>query len=121
MLGAWVFGILTDMYGRRLIIFIALLGCVLSGIGYGLSTGFFMFALFRLLFGMMNQALIVSGYTLLLEVVGASKRGFVATVTQVFFSIGVCVLAVLAYFIRSWRALCLFNALMGLILLAVWR
>ena len=80
-----------------------------------------MFALFRLLFGMMNQALIVSGYSLLLEVVGASKRGFVATLTQMFFSIGVCALVVLAYFIRSWRALCLVNALIGFTFLAMLR
>ena len=121
MLGAWLFGSLADMYGRKKVLFATLLGSVLMGLGYGLSTGFVMFAICRLLFGMMTQATIVVGYTLLLEVVGASKRSLVATLTQTFFPVGLCVLVILAYFIRNWRILCVLNSLIGLGFLALWR
>ena len=116
-----MFGILTDMYGRRLALFLALLGCVLAGIGYGLSNEFLTFALFRILFGMMHQAAVIARYSLFMEIVGTSKRSFVAIVNQMFFPVGMCVLVVLAYFIRSWRALCLVNALMGFTFLTMWR
>ena len=121
MIGAWVSGVLADMYGRKKVLFLALLGCILTGVGYGLSTGFVMFTIFRLVFGMMNQAVAVAGFSLLLEVVGTSKRSFVATLTQAYFSIGICVLVVLAYFIRNWRILCVFISLIGIGFLLMWR
>ena len=109
------------MYGRRKILFLALLGCVLTGLGYGLSSGFFMFATFRFLFGVMTQAVAVVGYTLMLEVIGASKRSLFAVVVQIFFPLGFCVLAILAYYIRSWRILCVLISLLGLGLLPLFR
>ena len=121
MIGAWMFGNLADIYGRKKVMFLAFFGVILTGIGYGLSTGFLMFAIFRLLFGTQSQAVIVAGYALLLEVVGASKRSFVATFCQVFFSAGLCLLVVLAYFIRNWRALSLFLSLIGIVLLLLWK
>ena len=116
-----MFGTLSDKYGRKNILFLALAGCILSGIGYALATGFIMFAAFRLLYGVMNSAIAVVGFSLLVEVVGASKRTFVAVLTQVFFSIGLCILVALAYIIRSWRILCLFISLIGVGFLAMWK
>ena len=116
-----MFGSLADTYGRKKIWFITIVGCIVTGIGYGLSTGFLMFVLFRLLFGMMSQAIVVVGYSLLLEVVGASMRSFAATVIQVFFPIGICILVLLAYFIRSWKILCVVISLTGLGFLSLWR
>ena len=121
MIGAWVFGVLADMYGRKKIWFITTVGCILTGLGYGLSTGFFMFALFRFLFGVMTQAITVAGFALLLELVGASMRSFAATLTQAFFSVGLCFLVLLAYFIRSWRILCVVISLLGLGFLTLWK
>ena len=116
-----MFGVLADMYGRKKLLFCAILGCILTGMGYGLSTGFFTFAVFRLLFGIMNQGISVAGYSLLLEVVGASKRSLVATLNQVSFPFGVCVLVVLAYFIRNWKSLCVVISFIGLGFLLTWR
>ena len=116
-----MFGSLADVYGRKKILFLAFLGVILTGIGYGLSTGFFMFAMSRILFGVMSQAISVAGYSLLLEVVGASKRTIVATLNQLSFPVGVCILVVLAYFIRSWRNLCAVISLIGIIFLLMWR
>jgi MFS family permease len=121
MIGAWMFGSLADTYGRKKIWFITIVGCIVTGIGYGLSIGFLMFVLFRLLFGMMSQAIVVVGYSLLLEVVGASMRSFAATVIQVFFPIGMCILVILAYFIRSWKILCVVISLTGLGFLSLWK
>ena len=109
------------MYGRKKVLFLALLGCAIAGLGYGLAGGFLAFAVFRFVFGAMNQAQAVAGYSLLLELVGTSKRSFVATGSQIFFPAGMCVLALLAYLIRDWRTLVIFNSLVGLGFLTLWR
>ena len=121
MIGAWLFGTLADKYGRKKIIFLALLGCILTGVGSGVATSFLMFAVFRFLLGLMNQAMAVVGFALTLEVVGASKRSFVAVLGQAFFSLGLCLLVVLAYYIRDWRTLTLFNSLLGVGFLGLWK
>ena len=121
MIGAWPFGALGDKYGRKKIVFLALAGCVLTGIGYGMATGFIMFVALRFLLGFIKQAISVVGFTLTVEIVGTSKRSFVAVFAHAFFSIGVCTLVVLAYFIRSWRILVLFTSLIGVGFQAMWK
>jgi MFS family permease len=121
MLGAWLLGRLADVYGRKRVTFLAILGCVFTGVGYGLATGFLMFSVFRILFGFAKQSMVVASFALLLEVVGASKRSDVAILNQVLYSVGICGLPLLAYIIRSWRVLCVFISLLGLGLLAMWN
>lgn len=120
-IGAWVFGSLADMYGRKKILFFNLLSCAILGLGYGLATGFLMFVVFRFLFGVMSQAIVVVGFSLLLEVVGAGKRSLVSILTQGFFSVGIGGLALLAYLFRNWRVLSVFISVIGLGFLALWR
>ena len=121
MSGSWVFGALADIYGRKKILFLSLVGCVVAGLGYGLASGFLVFAVFRFIYGALHQAQAVAGYSLLLELVGTSKRSFVATASQTFLPIGMCTLALLAYLIRDWRTLVVFNSLIGLGFIPLWR
>ena len=85
MIGAWPFGALGDKYGRKKIVFLALAGCVLTGTGYGMATGFIMFVALRFVLGFIKQAIVVVGFTLTVEIVGTSKRSFVAMFLEVFF------------------------------------
>ena len=80
-----------------------------------------MFVLFRFLFGFVSQAVVVVDYSLLLECVGAGKRSLVAVLTQSFFSVGISLLPVPAYFIRDWRVLSVFISISGLVFLGLWR
>ena len=109
------------MYGRKKILFLSLFGCIVAGLGYGLAGGFVMYTVFRFIYGALHQAQAVAGYSLLLELVGTSKRSFVATASQIFFPVGMCTLALLAYLIRDWRTLVIFNSLIGLGFLTLWR
>ena len=121
MSGSWIFGALADIYGRKKVLFLSLLGCVFAGLGYGLASEFLVFAVFRFLFGALNQSQAVVGFTLLLELVGSSKRSFVAMFSGVFYPAGICILALLAYLIRDWRTLVVFNSLIGLGFIPLWR
>ncbi len=121
LLGAWLFGTLTDRFGRKKVFFGTILGSTLSGIGYGAAPEFYTFAFFRVSLAFFNAGMIISGYTLVLEIVGISKRTLVGSATMAFFSVGFPLLAVLAFFIRDWRALCIVCAASGLPLLLLWR
>ena len=121
MVGSWVFGSLSDMYGRKKIYFLAIAGSILMGLGYSLATSYLMYAVFRILFGMFSQALAVVGYSLLLEIMGASKRSMVGMLTQVAFPLGLSLLVLQAYLIRDWRTLSLVVSLIGVGFLPMWR
>ena len=121
MIGAWLFGSLSDVYGRKKIAFLALLGAICTGLGYSLASSFLVFALFRLLFGLSKQGFIVAAFTLMVEVVGASKRTFVTIVNQAMFTAGICALPLLSYYIRSWRTLSITISLLGIGFLSVWK
>ena len=121
MNGSWLFGALGGMCGRKKVLFLSLLGSTLTGLGYSLAGGFLMFAFFRFIFGALNQAQAVVGYSLLLEMVGSSKRSFVAMLSTTAYPAGICLLALLAYLVRDWRTLCVFNSLVGFGLLLMWR
>ena len=121
MIGAWLLGGLADSYGRRRIVLVTLLGCIISGLGYSLASEFLVFSGFRILFGFSKQGLVLSLYSLLVEVVGRSKRNYVNILNQVFFTVGLCLLPLLAYVMTNWRTLCLVISLLGVILLPLWK
>ena len=121
MLGAWLFGSLSDVYGRKRIVLLALLGCFLAGLGYSLANSFLMFAVFRVLFGFTKQGFVVASFTLIVESVGASRRSFVTIVNQAIFTAGICVLPVLPYYIHSWRTLSTMISLLGVGFLPMWK
>ena len=112
---------LSDRYGRKKTFFVAAFGCWVCGFGYSLAVNFFMFFLFRMLFGMFSNGVIVISYTLLMEFIGKSKRSSVGIFYQVPFSLGFLILAAMANWLRDWRALTLVCTLLGTGILAMWR
>ena len=121
LVGAWLFGTLSDVYGRKKMFFLAIIGCYLSGIGYGLAINYYMFLLFRVVFGIFSSGIAIVGYALIMEVIGTSKRSSVGMAIQAMFSVGFALLALLAYVFRGWRTLVMVCTLLGTGFLAMWR
>ncbi len=121
LLGAWLFGTLTDTFGRKKVFFGTMLGSILSGTGCGVAPEFYSFAFFRLSLAFFNSGMILSSYTLVLEIVGISKRTLAGISSMAFFSFGFPILAILAFFIRDWKALCIVCAASGVPILMLWR
>jgi len=109
------------MYGRKKMLFLSILGCYISGIGYGLAINYYMFLLCRVAFGVFHTGQAITTYSLLMEVVGTSKRSSVGMAIQAMFSPGFAVLALLGYIFRGWRTLVMVCTLLGTGLLATWR
>ena len=121
LIGSWVFGNLSDTYGRKKIYFISMAGTFFCSFGCSIAPGFFMFSFLRLLLGAFIAGFIVAGYTLLLEVTSTPKRSIVGLAVHLFHPVGCGILPLLAYYIREWRALVMVSALFGVVCLSTWR
>uniref|UniRef100_A0AAY5F604 Solute carrier family 22 member 6 n=1 Tax=Electrophorus electricus TaxID=8005 RepID=A0AAY5F604_ELEEL len=123
LVGALVFGGLSDRFGRRVLLLISNLLLAVSGTCAAFSTSFTMFCVFRFFCGMGLSGLILNSFSLIVEWVPTRVRTIVGTVTGYCYTIGQIILAMVAYYIRDWRWLILAVSLFpsGLWLLWVCR
>ena len=121
LLGAWIWGTLADMYGRRTIFFLTSMLLILSGIGTALSFSYYSFTFFRLCSGMSAAGTLLTCYVLCLEIVGKSGRKIVGIVGSTIFSLSFPLLSILAYFIRNWRLLTLLISASNIVVFALIR
>lgn len=121
LIGAWIWGIVTDKFGRRKVFFLTSLLMILSGIGTALSVGYYSFVFFRLCSGINCAGALLSCYVLCIEIVGKSGRKVAGLTGSAIFSVGYPILAILAYFIRNWRLLTLLISASNFIVFALIR
>ncbi|KAK5887419.1 hypothetical protein CesoFtcFv8_016023 [Champsocephalus esox] len=107
LLGAVVFGGLSDRYGRRILLLISHLLMAVSGTCAAFSTTFPLFCLFRFGCGMALSGMGLNTFSLIVEWILTRVRTIVGTTTGYFYTVGQLILALIAYFIRDWRWLTL--------------
>ncbi|XP_017494643.1 PREDICTED: organic cation transporter protein-like [Rhagoletis zephyria] len=121
MLGSISFGLLADKWGRRPMFVGAcvmdfVFGCLVSA-----SPWFWLFVLLRFLDGFALGATMSTGFTIIMEIVGQSKRETMAILFLIPFNLGHATLPLFAYYIRHWRWYHLsFSALTVFLLLCYW-
>ncbi|XP_070569258.1 organic cation transporter protein-like [Ptychodera flava] len=102
LLGAVLFGALSDKIGRLPTLLITLITLCGSGVACAFSPNIIAFSAFRLIIGAATTGSFLVAFVIVTELVGPSKRVFAGMVTQFYFSAGYMVFAGLAYFIRDW-------------------
>ncbi|XP_071316556.1 solute carrier family 22 member 6 [Trachinotus anak] len=107
LVGALVFGGLSDRYGRRILLLISNLLMAVAGTCAAFSTSFPLFCLFRFACGMALSGLGLNTFSLIVEWIPTRVRTVVGTVTGYCYTVGQLILAMIAYFIRDWRWLTL--------------
>ncbi|XP_029029970.1 solute carrier family 22 member 6 isoform X2 [Betta splendens] len=107
LVGALVFGALSDKYGRRILLLISYLLMAVSGTCVAYSTSFSYYCLFRFGCGMALSGLGLNTFSLIVEWIPTRVRTVVGTATGYCYTVGQLLLAVIAYFIRDWRWLTL--------------
>ncbi|PWA30652.1 hypothetical protein CCH79_00009216 [Gambusia affinis] len=107
MFGAIVFGQLSDKFGRKPMLVVALIASTLLGATAAWSTSYIMFAISRALSGLFLSGLSIIGIVLGIEWTDIKHRTFTGTIMSLSWSAGNMLLALLAYFIRDWRHLML--------------
>ncbi|XP_059172875.1 organic cation transporter protein-like [Physella acuta] len=103
--GAFVFGQLSDRFGRRPMFFVGCLLLLVAGTIASLAPNIFVFLPMYFCQGAAHTGAFLVAYTLSTELVGPRYRVVAGFVSQGFYSIGYITLAGLAYFIREWRYL----------------
>nr|XP_054753097.1 solute carrier family 22 member 21-like [Lytechinus pictus] len=102
--GSLISGILSDTIGRWWTLVLSNVLAVISGIALAFSPNWWFFAAMRFLNGFSNIAFNIILFVVGTEFIGPSKRYLVLLAT-IGYAVGYMVLALVAYFIRSWRIL----------------
>ncbi|XP_031719142.1 solute carrier family 22 member 7a [Anarrhichthys ocellatus] len=105
--GAILFGHLSDKFGRKSMLLVALITSTTFGVTSAFSTSYVMFVVCRALCGVALSGLSVIGVVLGIEWTDVKHRTLAGIVMSLSWSMGNMLLAPLAYFIRDWRHLTL--------------
>ncbi|XP_062391614.1 solute carrier family 22 member 6 [Sardina pilchardus] len=107
LIGAVIFGGLSDKFGRRYLLIFSNLLMAVSGTCTAFATSFSLFCLFRFGCGMALSGLVLNTLSLIVEWIPTRVRTVVGTGTGYSYTFGQLVLALMAYYIRDWRWLTL--------------
>uniref|UniRef100_A0A665V5B4 Solute carrier family 22 member 3 n=1 Tax=Echeneis naucrates TaxID=173247 RepID=A0A665V5B4_ECHNA len=103
LVGSIAIGYLADRFGRKMSFLMSNLLNGIAGILVAVSPNYVSLLVFRTLYGFGVKGGWVAGYVLITELVGVEFRRTVGVIYQMFFSVGILLLPLLAYFITDWR------------------
>ena len=121
LLGALILGNLADRIGRKTNLVITLVGMMFFNLISGLTSFYSVYLMSRLMVGFCVAGNVLSIVVLISELVGPSYRATYGLVTMGCFPIGVLLLSLLSYHIRSWRLLTTMVTVLGMPLLLITR
>ncbi|XP_059211906.1 solute carrier family 22 member 2-like [Centropristis striata] len=103
LVGSIAIGYLADRFGRKLSFLMSNLLNGIAGILVAIAPNYVSLLVFRTLYGFGVKGGWVAGYVLITELVGVEYRRTVGVLYQMFFSVGILILPLLAYYITDWR------------------
>uniref|UniRef100_A0A3B4X129 Solute carrier family 22 member 3 n=1 Tax=Seriola lalandi dorsalis TaxID=1841481 RepID=A0A3B4X129_SERLL len=94
---------INTVFGRKMSFLMSNLLNGIAGILVAVAPDYVSLLIFRTLYGFGVKGGWVAGYVLITEIVGVEYRRTVGVLYQMFFSVGILLLPLLAYFITDWR------------------
>ncbi|XP_041106958.1 solute carrier family 22 member 7-like [Polyodon spathula] len=107
MIGAIVFGGLSDKFGRKPMLLASFILSIVFGVAATFSVSYVMFAIMRSLTGFGLTGIVIISMCLTIEWVDIEHRTFIGVFGSMVWSAGNMMLAAIAYLIRDWRWLLL--------------
>ncbi|KAK2889905.1 solute carrier family 22 member 2-like [Channa argus] len=101
--GSFAFGYFADRFGRKLSFLMSNILNTISGILLAVAPNYVSILVSRTILGFGVKGGWMACYVLLTEIVGVEYRRTVGILFQMFFSVGILFLPLLAYFITDWR------------------
>uniref|UniRef100_A0A669CDN2 Solute carrier family 22 member 2 n=1 Tax=Oreochromis niloticus TaxID=8128 RepID=A0A669CDN2_ORENI len=103
LVGSFAFGYFADRFGRQISFLVSNILNVVAGIAVAAAPNYISILVFRTILGFSVKGGWMTSYVLLTEIVGVKYRRTVGILYQMFFSVGLLILPLLAYFITDWR------------------
>jgi len=111
IIGVYVFGFISDRVGRKPSFFLCLSIEIAGGLLTAIAPNFWLWSLCRFIVGLTIPAIYQIPFIIALELVGPTYRTFITVMTCLFYTMGMLLLAGIAYFVRDWVYLCYATAL----------
>ncbi|XP_060789240.1 solute carrier family 22 member 7-like [Neoarius graeffei] len=121
MLGAAIFGHLSDRYGRKPMLLVSYVFALCFGMASVFSSSMIMFAVLRFFTGLSITGLITITSVLNMEWVNIEKRRLVGLIDSLSWTFGFMGLPVIAYRVRDWRWLTMTVTLPLIVPIISWR
>ncbi|XP_064173874.1 solute carrier family 22 member 7-like [Anguilla rostrata] len=103
MMGALVFGSLSDRYGRKSMLLVSYVAGMVFGLASAFSSSFLMFAIMRFLTGFGITGISIISTVLSLEWVDIEHRRLVGLIDSFAWTFGNLMLSWMAYLVNDWR------------------
>ncbi|KAK5650951.1 hypothetical protein RI129_001980 [Pyrocoelia pectoralis] len=118
IVGNFIFGTLSDKYGRRNPLICGVILQLISSTAAAFAPWFWLFVILRFIAAIATGGIMVTSFVLIMELVGAKWRTQLGIICNVPYDLGQPSLALIAYFFRDWHHIQLAITLPGLVLLS---
>ncbi|XP_070842517.1 solute carrier family 22 member 13-like [Chaetodon trifascialis] len=122
LVGALVFGAISDRFGRRFAVLLALFLLLLFDVGVAFSPNIYVYMVLKFFCGASGGVTVMNTSVMVVEWTDSSKSAFCTMVILLFVPVGLMVLPGIAYLIHNWRILqlVLFSPLLLIVGLLYW-
>uniref|UniRef100_A0A1B0FY37 Major facilitator superfamily (MFS) profile domain-containing protein n=1 Tax=Phlebotomus papatasi TaxID=29031 RepID=A0A1B0FY37_PHLPP len=100
--GSFIFGVLADRYGRKIVLILSILFMSITGIGQALSGDYITFIVFAYLNAVGTSGVYPLAFILGVEMVGRSKREMSGNVLNYFYALGEAAVGLVAWLSGNW-------------------
>ncbi|XP_029532336.1 solute carrier family 22 member 16-like [Oncorhynchus nerka] len=104
LVGALVFGDIADRVGRRRILMITSLCQFVFGVSVAFTGNYYLFMFIRFLLAMVSSGYLVVVFVYVTEFTGNKVRTWTSMHVHAAFAVGVMMVAVMGYLVRTWRS-----------------
>eukprot|EP00111_Clytia_hemisphaerica_P008652 TCONS_00025298-protein len=109
-IGILTLGYLSDQYGRKKILYPAMLLTLLALMAHAFVTSIWQLLVVRFIMGFVYSGPALNHYILSTEIVGPNRRALASTLSSCAWPIGAFLMTIKAYYLNNWRHLALFSS-----------
>ncbi|XP_038050998.1 organic cation transporter protein-like [Patiria miniata] len=118
--GAFIFGQLSDLIGRKTVLLVSVLLQAAAGISIAFVYEYHWFVMLWFFIGMFEQGMNLTEYVLVMEMFSPKMRSIAGCINNISWGVGVTLLAPIAYFLRDWRKMQLAISIPCLVAIPLW-